>query len=108
MAAIDPTDIFASYAADSTAVTIPLAALPGLTAAEAHPTEGDAREVLRIILETYVSKIEQMQPANRPVYMTAQRGNLIGLSPSLVSRTYTITFHESVGATATSVRPEPA
>lgn len=108
MAAISPTDIFSGYSADATAITIPLAALPGLTQAEAHATTGDAREVLRIILEKYVAAIEGMSANNRPAFMQMSRGNLIGLTPSLVRRSYSVTFEEAVGPTATSLRAEPA
>ena len=107
MAAINPTNIFSGYSADSTAITIPLAALPGLTTAEAHATTGDARELFRIIIEKYFSAIEGMQLANRPVSMSISRGNLNGLSSSTISRTYSITFKESVGATSTSIIAEP-
>jgi len=107
MAAISPTNIFSGYSADATAITIPLAALPGLTTAEAHATTGDGRELLRIILEKYFSAIEGMQAANRPVSMSISRGNLNGLSPTTISRTYTLTFKESVGATSTSILAEP-
>ena len=107
MAAITPTNIFSGYSADATAITIPLAALPGLTTAEAHATTGDAREILRILIEKYFAAIEAMQPANRPAYMILSRGNLVGLSATTVRRSYSVTFDESVGPTATSLRAEP-
>lgn len=107
MAAITPTDIFSGYTADGTALTIPYTALPGLTSAEAHASTGDAREVLRIILEKYFTAIEAMPLNERPVSMTMSRGNLIGLTASTVRRSYSISFEESVGATATSIKAEP-
>lgn len=107
MAAISPTDIFSGYSADATAITIPLAALSGLTQAEAHATTGDAREVLRIILETYVAAIEGMASGDRPVSMTLARGNLIGLTNSTVRRSYSASFEEAVGPTATTLKAEP-
>jgi len=107
MPSISPTNIFSGYTATATDITIPLAALPGLTTAEAHATTGDGRELLRIILEKYFSAIEGMQAANRPVSMLINRGNLVGLSANMIRRSYSISFDESVGATATSIKAEP-
>jgi hypothetical protein len=107
MPSISPTNIFSGYTATATDITIPLVALPGLTTAEAHATTGDGRELLRIILEKYFSAIEGMQAANRPVSMQISRGNLVGLSANMIRRSYSISFDESVGATATSIKAEP-
>jgi hypothetical protein len=107
MAAIQPTDIFSGYTADGNGFTIPLAAVPGLTAAEAHATTGDARELLRLLLEKFFAAIEAMPTNEKPLYMTISRGALVGLTTSTVRRSYSISFDESVGAVATSIRPEP-
>lgn len=107
MAAIQPTDIFSGYTADGNGFTIPLAAVPGLTAAEAHATTGDARELLRLLLEKYFAAIEAMPTNEKPVFMTISRGSLVGLTTSTVRRSYSISFDEAVGAVATSIRPEP-
>lgn len=48
MANIRPTNVFSGYTADANGLTIPFSAIPGLTSAEAHPTTGDAREVIQI------------------------------------------------------------
>ena len=107
MAAIQPTDIFSGYTADGSGFTIPFASIPGLTAAEAHPATGDAREVLRLILEKYFSAIETMPVNERPVSMTINRGALIGLTASSVRRSYSISFEESIVASSTSIKAEP-
>jgi hypothetical protein len=107
MPAISPTAIFSGYTATATDITIPLAALPGLTTAEANGTTGDARELLRILLEKYFSTIEAMTAANRPIHMTFTRGNVVGVSPNAINRSYSITFRESVSPTATSLTAEP-
>ena len=87
MPAISPTAIFSGYTANA--------------------TTGDARELLRILLEKYFSSIEGMLAANRPVYMTFSRGNVVGLSPNAISRSYSVTFRESVTPTSTSLTAEP-
>jgi hypothetical protein len=107
MAAIQPTDIFSGYTADGNGLTIPFSSIPGLTAAEAHAATGDAREVLRLILEKYFVAIEAMPANEKPAFMSISRGSLVGLTSSTVRRSYSISFDESVGAVATSIRPEP-
>jgi hypothetical protein len=107
MAAIQPTDIFSGYTADGTALTIPYTAIPGLTAAEAHATTGDAREVLRLILEKYFTAIQALPTAERPAYMSISRGSLVGLDSVTVRRSYQLSFDESVVANATALRAEP-
>jgi len=42
-----PSGLFAGYGSDGTDVTIPIAALNDLTAANAEPSTGDARELAR-------------------------------------------------------------
>lgn len=106
MSAIRPTDIFSGYIADSIALTIPLSAIPGLTSAEAHPTTGDAREVLRLILEKYFNAIQAMPTADRPAFMSITRGSLVGLDSVTVRRSYQLSFDESVAASATALRVE--
>jgi hypothetical protein len=41
-----PTTLLPSYSSDGTNMTIPIAAIPGLTSAEAHTTTGDWRAIL--------------------------------------------------------------
>jgi hypothetical protein len=107
MANIRPTNIFSGYTADANGLTIPFSAIPGLTAAEAHPTTGDAREVIRLILEKYFTVIQALATADKPVSMTITRGSLVGLDSITVRRSYQLSFDESVAANATALKPEP-
>jgi hypothetical protein len=107
MAAIQPTDIFSGYTADGSGLTIPFSAIPGLTSAEAHPTTGDAREVLRLILEKYFTAIQALPTSERPAFMSITRGGLIGLDSVTVRRSYQLSFDESVAASVTALRAEP-
>ena len=107
MAAIQPTDIFSGYTADGTALTIPYTAIPGLTSAEAHPATGDAREVLRLILEKYFTTIQALPTSEKPAFMTITRGSLVGLDSVTVRRSYQLSFDESVTASATALKAEP-
>lgn len=107
MANIRPTNVFSGYTADGNGLTIPFAAIPGLTSAEAHPTTGDAREVIRLILEKYFTVIQALPVAERPVSMSITRGSLVGLDSVTVRRSYQLSFDESVAANATALKPEP-
>jgi hypothetical protein len=107
MANIRPTTIFGGYTADGTGLTIPFSAIPGLTAAEAHPTTGDAREIIRLILEKYFIAIQALPVADRPISMSINRGSLVGLDSVTVRRSYQLSFDESVAANATAMKAEP-
>jgi hypothetical protein len=107
MANIRPTNVFSGYTADANGLTIPFSAIPGLTSAEAHPTTGDAREVIRLILEKYFTTIQALPAAERPVSMSITRGSLVGLDSVTVRRSYQLSFDESVAANATALKPEP-
>lgn len=106
MSALIPTAVFSGYIATGTEITIPLAALPGLTSAEANATTGDAREILRIILEKYAAVIESLSSENKPEKMLMNRGGLVGLSATQIRRSYNISFDESVGTTSTTIVAE--
>jgi hypothetical protein len=106
MPAIIPTALFSGYVADSTTITIPLSALPVLTAAEADEVTGDGREVMRAIIDAATVRLEAMPAASRPAYFSITRGSIAGVTPTTIRRTYTITFEESISATGTSLRSE--
>ena len=107
MANIRPTNIFSGYTADGTALTIPYTAIPGLTSAEAHGTTGDARELIRLILEKYFTTIQALPAADRPAFMSMTRGSLVGIDSNTVRRSYSISFDEAVSAVATNLKAEP-
>lgn len=103
-----PIDFFDNYTYSDNAIHIPIASLPVLSAEEAHATSGDGREVIRAIIEQAATAIDAMPANDRPKFMSISRGNIIGVSPGILRRSYVITFEEEVTPVATSLRPEPA
>jgi hypothetical protein len=52
-----PASFIPNYTCDGTDITIPLASIPGLTAALAHPSTGDIRAVLAFLLSHLASEM---------------------------------------------------
>lgn len=87
-----PTEIFAGYSADGTSITIPLADLPGLTAAEADAVTGDGRKVAFELVKTIAEMYLAIPTASRPAGLSATIGTLQGLSATTVRRSYSLAF----------------
>jgi hypothetical protein len=99
MANIRPNQLFpaiqnigATATSVSNGIFIPLAALPGLTAAEADPTTGDGRELSRVLIEQITTAIGNLTAAEKPTKMTATRANPTGTGSNLITQSYTQTF----------------
>lgn len=65
--------IAASGTVTAQSLCIPLASLPGLTAAEANPTTGDIREIVRTFLEAIYQSIATTPTADRPTKMLIEK-----------------------------------
>jgi hypothetical protein len=61
-----PTSLWPSYSSDGTSLTISLAALPGLTSAEANATTGDWRNVLLAIVSSAYAHYAGLTDADVP------------------------------------------
>lgn len=100
-----PTAFFPNYDHDATnaALVIPVASLPGLTAAEASESAGDGRKVCYEL----VKKIQQQYAAmvTKPAGMNATIGTPTGVSPGVIRQTFTLTFDLAVGDA--DLTPEP-
>lgn len=107
MAVIRPTDIFTGLTVANDAITIPLSSLPGLTLTEANAANGDGRELLRIICETIVTKLDAMDAAARPTRMTYAKGVPSGVSANVFRQSYNFNFDVATIATAMSLVAEP-
>jgi hypothetical protein len=97
MANVTPTQLFAGYTANETAITIPLADLTGLTAAEADATTGNAMEVLRTIIAKAETQLMSLAPAARPVRASLTKAQPAiavgaGVAPGTLRQSYTATF----------------
>lgn len=102
---LSPSHWLPGYSADSSAVTVPLAALPGLSAAEAHATTGDIRKVARAVLAALWAAWLGEETADRPQRMQLSRGTSVDDLTETTTRTYTATFR--VATTGEEVVDEP-
>lgn len=66
-----PTALFSGYTSDGTNITIPLADIPGLTAAEAHTSTGDWRNIFLSLCHTVLTHYDSLATADRPVAFIA-------------------------------------
>lgn len=81
-----PTALFPGYTSDGTSITIPLAAIPGLTSVEANATTGDWRNVFLSLCHTVLTYYDSLAVADKPQAFTAdlptvgrvRSGDLIG------------------------------
>jgi hypothetical protein len=93
-----PTEIFPGYSTDGTSITIPLADLPGLTAAEADDATGDGRKLAFELTKTIAEKYLAIPTAERPAGLSATIGTLQGLSATTARRSYSLAFDLDVAA----------
>jgi hypothetical protein len=112
MAAIQPTDLFAGYeykaaaaAVTADSIVIPLSALPGLTAAEAHATTGDGREVARQIDAAITAAYLALTEGERPTQMVAS-SSTSQVSNTLREVTYTRSYNLAVNNSALPIAAE--
>lgn len=106
MAAVTPTDFFAGYeyvtaggTVTANSIAIPLSALSGLLAAEAHPTTGDGREVARILIQSIAAAYNALPTAEKPAFMAVAEPNLVPISASRVRKGVNFTFDIDVPVT---------
>lgn len=66
-----PTSLWPSYTSDGTNITIPIAAIDGLTAAEAHTTTGDWRSIMLSLISTAYRHYDELATADKPLAFTA-------------------------------------
>lgn len=91
-----PSHWLPSYSADSSGITIPLSALPGLSAAEAHASTGDIRKVLRALCAAIYDNWISEAAADRPARMSIARNTSVDESSDSTTRTYQMRFNVAV------------
>ena len=94
------------YSADSNGITIPLAALPGLSAAEAHASTGDVRKVARALLAALYAAYIGEAEADRPAQMQLSRYTNVDESNDTTTRTYQARFNVAVAEEEVVDEPE--
>lgn len=75
-----PTTLFPGYTSDGTNLTIPIAALDGLTAAEANTTTGDWRSIVLSLCTTVYRHYYALASADRPTAFTTRPPTTIPIS----------------------------
>lgn len=86
------------YSADSNEITIPLAALPGLSSAEADASTGDIRKVARAIIAALHAAYIDEAEADRPTQMQLSRYTNVDENNNTTTRTYQARFNVAVAA----------
>lgn len=97
MALVIPTQLFPGYTSDGTSITIPLAALSGLTVAEANAATGNGMEVLRQIIENAQTRVTALTPESKPARSTLTKAQPqiavgTGIPAGTLRQSYTATF----------------
>lgn len=95
-----------NFSSDGTNITIPIASIPNLTAAEAHTTTGDIRKLLYHLEEFLNSQWVAEGAAGQPAQMTLQKGQSLNPSNGQIVATYSRTF--VLAAASIDVTAEPA
>lgn len=106
MPKILPTVILPNITSDGTNLTIPIADIPGLTAAEADPATGNGAELLRLICDAAYDRIEALATTDRPTQMTWGKPPAQGVAGAVSRQTYTFGFNFTVDATAVNIATE--
>lgn len=75
-----PPSLWPGYTSDGSSITIPLAALPTLLAADAHTTTGDWQEIVRSILETERAYLARYDVFAEPLTVAAKQVMLAAAS----------------------------
>ena len=97
-----PTALFASWSEDATNITVPIASIPELTAAEADASDGDSRKIAYALMEQLYAWYNALDTADKPAKMIVRRSMSVE-SPSVSRVVYTVTFDL---ATASEVAAE--
>lgn len=108
MAATDllPASWISGWSEDGTDITIPLASIAGLTAAEADASTGDIRKVAFSLIDKLYKEYLAMATADRPTKMTIAKSASTNTETGVVTNAYTFRFYTEV--TAEDVVDEPA
>ena len=87
----------ASGTATAQSIAIPLAALPGLSAAEANATTGDIRKVARALVAALYAAYVAEDADDRPSQMTVGRSTSVDEQTDITTRYYDIRFRVQTG-----------
>jgi hypothetical protein len=100
---VTPSTWLAGWTEDGTNITLPIANLPELTAAEADASSGDIRKIIYALCEKFHAVNAAIETANKSTKMTISRSVSYG-TDDIITKQYTFTF--KVAATAADVVAE--
>lgn len=87
-----PTEMWPGYTSDGTNITIPIAALDGLTSAEAHTTTGDLRSIMLAFCSTGYRYYSELATADKPTMFTASMPTITPVSSGTLAGTFKTTY----------------
>ena len=93
-----PQPWFAGLTDDATTLSIPIASIPELTAAEIDATTGDIRKFLYALSEQAWTVWNTLATADKPGKMTIYKSTSTNAATAITTHTYTLTFRNSVSA----------
>lgn len=103
-----PTDFFPGYTSDGTNISIPIASLPGLTAAEADAATGNGMEVVEKITTAAHQAIQAAPEADRPANMVVTQGSIDPQSTNTYRQDINFNFLKSLDVSSSNVVGESA
>lgn len=105
-----PTSLWPSYSSDGTNITIPIAAIDGLTSAEANTTTGDWRSIMLSLMSTLYRHYAALAAADKPKALIPAAPTVYPVTSGTLSgtfkTTYTVEFYNTY--TTPNVADEPA
>ena len=99
-----PAQWVADWSEDATNITIPIASIPEITAAEADGTTGDMRKCIYALLAKFYAFWLTIAVADRPVNMTIYRSTSTNDVTGEITQTFQIQF--KITNTGTEVADE--
>jgi len=94
-----PSSLFTSWSEDGTDITLPIASVDGLTAAEADGTTGDWRAVMHRLIEHTYDYIQTLAVADRPTKFTITRSRFDGADGEL-SYNFSVSSNQDIDTTS--------
>lgn len=95
---VTPGAWLANWSEDGTDITLPIASVTKLTAAEADATTGDIRKVLFALLDEIWVYRAALAAADVPVQMTINKSTQVNTTTGIHKHTYTFVFNNEVAS----------
>lgn len=97
-----PTAHWSGYSSDGTNMTLPLAAFPQISTAEAHTSTGDHRNILYGILHQAYADYNAAETADKPTKMTVRKSTSVNDATGVTTVTFSLEFKMDGGPTNVS------